>query len=140
MTGSSLSLLRPNAVRAYIIFTPSSLFSVKYNEAKIHARIAESVTTGRYQAQFADRELTTNSVDAIRNSPRLWAGVEEDLTLLAQGFFGSVWLYGDSTSDFTLAAVNLSLQKKLRLINLAERGSLLDRYLESWIRRFGTLA
>lgn len=138
MSGTGIALLRENAFRAYIIVTCSPLYTVKNNATKEHERIVEAINSANIDATFAHEQLT-RARPKVPISSELRAMLVNDLRNLQNGYFGSVWFCGDTTSDFTRAVALMAAKNKIALKNYSERGSVLDRFLKKWILRFDTL-
>lgn len=140
MPEKSLALLRSNVRNVYVIFSPSRMFTVKFNAVKEHLRVSDLIKEGRYNAYFAAQDLVGSSINAIAESETLRASFIRDRVLLSERRFASMWFYGDATSEFSREAAYLAVRSKMQILNLADGGSTLDRFLRLWIGRYGVLS
>lgn len=140
MPEKSLALLHANVRNVYVIFSPSRMFTVKFNAVKEHLKVSDLITEGRYNAYFASQELVRSSITAIAEDAVLRSLFIRDREVLAGRRFASMWFYGDATSEFSREAAYMAVRAKMQILNLADSGSTLDRFLRLWIARYGVLS
>ena len=139
MSGGKVALLRENAFRVYVIFTCSPLYNVKNNAQKEYERIFGAIDDANIEATFAHEQLTRSRAK-VPISSELRTILINDWHNVQDGYFGSVWFCGDTTSDFTRAVAFMTVKNGVALKNYSEEGSILDRFLRNWVGRFGTLS
>lgn len=134
MSVNHLSLLRPNSRRVYVVLCPSSSFAIKYNCQKEDKRIEGKLYAGRLEATHADVRFTTHTIRQLVNEVETRELLVHHWRDLSIGLFGSLWLYGDTPSEFVMSVLRIALLQKMHIKNYAIKGSILDRYLHRWFR------
>jgi len=135
VANQSVTLLRPSTRHAYVILTASKKFSSSNGEFRTSERVKKEVTRNHYTVFIADPRLSTMPITDLLCNEELYAQWQHDYKRLQRGDFGSVWFYGDTTSEFTRDTAWSCAALGLRLVNFSERESLLDLFLRHWVRR-----
>ncbi len=128
--------------RVYVVFTPSARYDLLYNEAEEKARMIKLIGSMGWSTIvfakdiFAKQPLCDTLMDA-----QLCLLMERDLLRFRRDdkYYGAVCFHGDGQSEFTLHIARLAYRDKMRIVNFAKQGSILDRFLVQWYGRFGTL-
>jgi hypothetical protein len=128
--------------RVYVVFTQSSRFHLLYNEANEKERLINYIGRSVWKTAdfakdiFAQQDLYDTLIDE-----QLAVQLARDLLRFDRNnkYYGAVCFYGDGQSEFTRLIAKLAHRDKMRIVNFAAQGSILDRFLKQWYGQFGTL-
>jgi hypothetical protein len=125
---------KTHVFHAYIIITPTLQFKIRNNLQKIKEKIVERAVLRSSRVTFAYAELVNSTQAEFMCDHELLQKADAHLSLLMDEAFSSVWFYGDKTSEYTRWVARTALNCEIRIMNKAEEGSLLDRYLQNWMK------
>jgi hypothetical protein len=109
-------------------------FALRKKPTMSRIHIVNDVKQVHPEVFFAQAVLVMSSDIELRRSDILTKKANAQLSLLWDKYFSAVWFYGDVTSEYA-RWVGFSANKcKVPIINKSEPNSVLDRYLQGWMK------